>query len=198
MKVETILNDLLIDVTPDMHKVRRKNLSASVSSLISGASLSVTSLGRNIECNTSEKHQIKRSMRLCSNYHLHDEITLVYSKLCLKIIGQQLTPVILIDWSDLDPRKDLFLLRAAVAVDGRSLTLYDEVHPLSTKEKPAVHRDFMNKLKSIVPVSCKPIIVTDAGFRVPCFGIRQGQVFQYHMAMKDLTPLNPLIGRSLS
>jgi len=25
MKVKTILNDLLIDVTPDMHKVRRKS-----------------------------------------------------------------------------------------------------------------------------------------------------------------------------
>ena len=132
MKVDAILNDLLIDVTPDMHKVRRRSLNASVSSLISGASLSVTSLGRNIESNTSEKYQIKRSMRLCSNHHLHDEITQVYSKLCLKIIGQQPKPIILIDWSDLDPRKDLFLLRAAVAVDGRSLTLYDEVKILKT------------------------------------------------------------------
>lgn len=44
MKVKSILNDLLQDVTPDMHKVRRKSLNASVLSLISGAALSVTSL----------------------------------------------------------------------------------------------------------------------------------------------------------
>lgn len=143
MKVKSILNDLLVDVIPDIHKVRRNSLNASVSSLISGASLSITSLGRNIESDTTEKHQIKRSMRLCSNHHLHDKISGIYLKLCLKIIGQQPNPTILVDWSDLDPRKDLFLLRAAVAVDGRSLTLYDEVHPLSRKEKPAVHKAFM-------------------------------------------------------
>ncbi len=54
MKVKTILNDLITDVTPDMHKVRRKSLNALVTSLISGASLSVTSLGRNIVSQTTE------------------------------------------------------------------------------------------------------------------------------------------------
>jgi len=187
MKVKTILNDLLIDVTPEMHKVRRQSLNASVSSLISGASLSVTSLGRNIESDTSEKHPIKRSMRLCSNHHLHDEVSNIYLNLCLKIIGQQSNPIILIDWSDLDPRKDLFLLRAAVAVDGRSLTLYDEVHPLSTKEKPVVHIAFMNKLKSILPITCKPIIVTDAGFRVPWFKLVESLGWDYVGRVRNRT-----------
>ncbi len=187
MKVKSILNDLLADVTPDMHKVRRESLNASISSLISGASLSVTSLGRNIESDTSEKHQIKRSMRLCSNHHLHDEISNIYLNLCLKIIGQQSNPIILIDWSDLDPRKDLFLLRAAVAVDGRSLTLYDEVHPLSRKEKPAVHKVFMNKLKSILPTNCKPIIVTDAGFRVPWFKLVESLNWDYIGRVRNKT-----------
>ena len=63
MKVTTILNQLLIDVTPSMHKVRRASLNAMVTSLILGAPCSVTGLGRNIESKTSEKHQIKRSMR---------------------------------------------------------------------------------------------------------------------------------------
>lgn len=169
MKVKTILNELLVDVTPDMHKVRRKSLEAMITSLISGANLSVTCLGRNINSGTTEKHQIKRSTRLCSNIHLHQELSGVYSKLCRRLIGDQKRPIILVDWSDLDTRKDLFLLRAAVAIDGRSLTLLDEVHPLSLKEKPAVHKNFMTRLKSILPKDCKPIIVTDAGFRVPWF-----------------------------
>jgi len=187
MKVKAILNDLIKDVTPDMHKVRRKSLSASVSSLISGASLSVTSLGRNIESETSEKHQIKRSMRLCSNHHLHDEISDIYLELCLKLIGLQPNPIILVDWSDLDPRKDLFLIRAAVAIDGRSLTLYDEVHPLSRKEKPTVHKSFMNKLKSILPANCKPIIVTDAGFRVPWFKLIESLSWDYVGRVRNRT-----------
>ena len=187
MKVKPILNDLIKDVTPDMHKARRKSLNASVSSLISGATLSVTSLGRNIESDTTEKHQIKRSMRLCSNHHLHDEISGIYLELCLKIIGQQPHPTILVDWSDLDPRQDLFLLRASVAVDGRSLTLFDEVHPLSRKEKPAVHEAFMYKLKSILPISCRPIIVTDAGFRAPWFKLVESLDWDYVGRVRNRT-----------
>lgn len=169
MKVKNILNDLLIDVTPNMHKARRKSLYALVTSLISGAKLSVTSLGRNINSSSTEKHQIKRSDRLLSNHHLHNEIATSYSMLTKKLIAAQKHPVILVDWSDLDPRKQHFLLRAAVAVEGRSLTLIEEIHPISTKEKPIVHRRFMERLKSILPADCRPIIVTDAGFRVPWF-----------------------------
>ena len=47
-------NELLADVTPQMHKVRRASLGAVVTSL------SVTSLGRNIDSKTTEKHQINR------------------------------------------------------------------------------------------------------------------------------------------
>ena len=64
MKATTILNKFLPNVTPNMHSVRRKSLNALLHSLILGADLSVTGLGRNIMSKTSEKHQIKRSMRL--------------------------------------------------------------------------------------------------------------------------------------
>lgn len=73
MKATTIVNKFLVDVTPNMHKVRRQSLEAVVASLLSGADLSVTSLGRHIQSQTSEKHQIKRSSRLCSNVHLQSE-----------------------------------------------------------------------------------------------------------------------------
>jgi len=169
MKAKSILNALLTDVTPEMHKVRRASLGAVVSSLISGASLSVTRLGRNIESKTTEKHQIKRCTRLLSNHHLHRERGAIYSKLSLRLIGNQKQPVILVDWSDLDPRKQHFLLRASVAVEGRSLTLLEEVHPLSRKEKPEVHRRFMHRLKQSLPSGCRPVVVTDAGFRAPWF-----------------------------
>lgn len=168
MKATTILNQLLLEVTPTMHKVRRASLSAMVTSLMSGGQCSVTGLGRNIDSKTSEKHQIKRSMRLCSNPHLHNEIASIYSLMANRLIGYQ-QPIILVDWSDLDPRKQHFLLRASVAVEGRSLTVLEQVYPLSEKEKPAVHKAFMTKLKSMLPPTCKPIIVSDAGFRVPWF-----------------------------
>ncbi|NIP51363.1 MAG: IS4 family transposase, partial [candidate division Zixibacteria bacterium] len=52
---------------------------------------------------------------------------------------------------------------------GRSHTLYEEVHTVHTKEKPTSHKRFMLKLKSMLPDDCRPIIVTDGGFRAPWF-----------------------------
>ena len=66
----------------------------------------------------------------------------IYSKLCQRLAGRQKQPVILVDRSGLDPRKQHSLLRASVAVEGRSLTLLEEIHPLSRKEKPGVHRRY--------------------------------------------------------
>ena len=169
MKVTAILNSFLHDVTPSMHTVRRASLNAMVTSLLSGAPCSVTGIGRNITSHTSDKHQIKRSMRLCSNPHLQCETDTIYSVMANRLIGKQHQPIILVDWSDLDPRKQHFLLRAAIAIKGRALTVLEQIYPITKKDKPSVHRAFMTKLKSILPPSCKPIIVSDAGFRVPWF-----------------------------
>lgn len=169
MKATAILNDLILEVTPTMHKIRRKSLHASVSSLLHGARLTVTSLGRNICSSTTEKHQIKRSNRLVGNIHLMSEVSEIYKNLCMKIIKNIKRPVVLVDWSDLDTCQKHFLIRASVSVDGRSLTLLEEVHPLNTKEKPSVHERFLERLKAILPKDCVPIIVTDAGFRGPWF-----------------------------
>lgn len=187
MKATTILNRLLTDVTPTMHKVRRQSLKAMVTSLMSGASLSVTSLGRHIHSQTIEKHQIKRSTRLCSNPHLQAETAAIYSHVALRLIGQQQHPIILVDWSDLDPRKQHFLLRAAVALEGRSLTLLEEIHPLSRKEKPAVHQRFMQRLKALLPDTCQPVVVTDADFRVPWFKLVESLGWDYVGRVRNRT-----------
>ena len=54
-------------------------------------------------------------------------------------------------------------------MEGRSVTLYEEVHTLRTKEKPQTHLQFMQILSRMLPPDCRPIIVSDAGFRVPWF-----------------------------
>lgn len=187
MKVATILNQFLFKVTPSMHKVRRASLNAMVTSLISGAQCSVTSLGRNIDSRTSEKHQIKRSMRLCSNPNIQCEISSIYSLMAHHLIAHQHCPIILVDWSDLDPRKQHFLLRASVAVEGRSLTLFEQIYPVTQKEKPSIHKAFMLKLKSMLPPSCKPIIVSDAGFRVPWFKLVESLGWDYVGRVRNAT-----------
>ncbi|MDP5148351.1 IS4 family transposase [Shewanella sp. ULN5] len=169
MNAKHVLSKCLSLVTPLMHKTRRQSLFSSIESSMNGASLSITGLGREIESKAMEKHKIKRVDRLCSNTYLHRDIEFIYTRMTYLLVGTMQQPIIHIDWSDLDDRKQHFLIRASLAAQGRSLTLYEEIHPLNKKEKPRTHLLFLTKLKAMLPNGCKPIIVTDAGFRIPWF-----------------------------
>ncbi|WP_217909064.1 IS4 family transposase [Marinomonas primoryensis] len=149
-----------------MHKTRRKALSACVLSLAQGNLCTVTNIGRGIQSKAYEKHRIKRSDRLLSNPNLHREALSIYAYIC-RLFVIQTRPIISVDWSDLDARGQHFLIRASMAFEGRSITLYEEVHDKLTKEKPKTHRQFLSVLKALIPSKAKPIIVTDAGYKTP-------------------------------
>tara|TARA_R110001632_G_scaffold214612_1_gene341357 strand:- start:903 stop:2090 length:1188 start_codon:yes stop_codon:yes gene_type:complete len=166
MNATTILNKILPFVSPNMHKNRRNALSACVLSLAQGNLCTVTSIGRGIQSKAYEKHRIKRSDRLLSNPNLHREALSIYAYIC-RLFVIQTRPIISVDWSDLDARGQHFLIRASTAFEGRSITLYEEVHDKLTKEKPKTHRQFLSVLKALLPSKAKPIIVTDAGFKTP-------------------------------
>ncbi|WP_351017553.1 IS4 family transposase [Shewanella sp. AC91-MNA-CIBAN-0169] len=169
MNAKQVLSKCLSFVTPLMHKTRRQSLFSAIESAMNGGSLSITGLGRDIQSQAMDKHKIKRVDRLCSNGHLHRDIEFIYTRMIYLLVGKMKQPIIHIDWSDLDDRKQHFLIRASLAAQGRSLTLYEEIHPLNKKEKPKTHLRFLTKLKAILPNDCKPIIVTDAGFLIPWF-----------------------------
>lgn len=169
MNAPKILTKSLSLVTPNMHAHRRNAVSACLISLMQGASATVTSIGRGIRSKALEKHNIKRADRLLSNPKLSDERDLIYAAISQLWVSASATPVIHVDWSDLDDQKQHFLLRAAMAFDGRSLTLYEEVHDITSKEKRATHKAFLTTLKAILPASATPILVTDAGFKTPWF-----------------------------
>ncbi|MFT4573894.1 IS4 family transposase [Marinomonas primoryensis] len=166
MNATTILNKILPLVSPNMHKTRRNALSACVLSLAQGNLCTVTSIGRGIQSKAYEKHRIKRSDRLLSNPNLRYEALSIYAYIC-RLFVIQTRPIISVDWSDLDARGQHFLIRASMAFEGRSITLYEEVHDKLTKEKPKTHRQFLSVLKALLPSKAKPIIVTDAGFKTP-------------------------------
>ena len=56
---------------------------------------------------------------------------------------------------------------AAISLRGRPVTLYQEVHYNKTKDKPATHKVLLKALHAILSSHCKPIIVTDAGYKSP-------------------------------
>jgi hypothetical protein len=169
MNVNSILNNTLSFVTPNMHATRRKTIAACVTSMLAGATATVTSIGRGIQSDIADKHNIKRADRLLSNSYLLRELPNIYALSTRLFTAVTPHPVIHIDWSDLDEYKRHFLLRASMAFDGRSVTLYEEVHDIKTKEKPQTHKLFLNMLKVMLPDKSVPIIVTDAGFKGPWF-----------------------------
>lgn len=97
------------------------------------------------------------------------EVDYIYTSICYVFGGISTRPIILVDWSDLDESKRHFLLRASLAFDGRSITLCQEVHDIKTKDKPASHQRFLDTLQCMLGDTVKPIIVTDAGFKVSWF-----------------------------
>jgi hypothetical protein len=160
----------LSDVLPGMHQARLSAVAAVVGGALWGGKLNVTSFGRSIQSGSAKtKHNIKRANRLRSNPHLHSAEQSAYQNLARHILGASLTPVVLVGWSDIDARREFFLLRAAVAVKGRALTVYEEVHTYRTREKRRTHAQFLKNLKAILPAGCVPVIVTDAGFPTPWF-----------------------------
>jgi len=169
MQAQQVLHKLMMNTCADMHKIRRQALEANVFAALTGRRLTVTDLGRAITSQTTQKHSIKRTDRLLSNPHLHKECITIHRALAHQLVGAQKRPIVLIDWSDMDGYKQHFLLRAALAGEGRSMTLYDQVHTLGSKEKLLTHRQFLLQLKTLLPDGCKPILVTDAGFRTTWF-----------------------------
>ncbi len=59
------------------------------------------------------------------------------------------------------------MLRAWLPVGGRSLTLYEEVHPQQKLNNAALHQRFMQRLATLLGAGVPPIIIGDAGFNVP-------------------------------
>lgn len=169
MHATQVCHKVMNDALCWMHDLRRNSLNATILAAIHEKRSSVTGLGRAIESQAKEKHCIKRADRLLSNIHLYDEHRSVYHSMTQILVDSIRRPVILVDWSDLDESRTHFLLCAAIALDGRSLTLYEEVHTVETKEKPHTHHLFLQRLKTMLGADCCPIVVTDAGFRTPWF-----------------------------
>jgi hypothetical protein len=88
--------------------------------------------------------------------------------------------LIVVDWSSLTADMHWHWLRASVVCDGRSITLYEEVHPRKHLGSLAVHTHFIKRLAQLLPPCGQPpIVMTDAGFRNPWFRLIAAQGWQW-------------------
>jgi len=157
------------------HRAREAALLKLVRALFNGSKLSLTQLGRHREGAAYEKHHIKAADRLLSNRHLNAERDGIYRAIARTLLHGVKRPVIIVDWSDLEPRRRWLVLKAAVAIEGRALSIFERVYPMKRYNSPRTHREFLLALKGIVPEGCKPIVITDAGFRGPWFKAVEAQ-----------------------
>lgn len=170
MNAKTMLAHFLSFVTPErMHKTRFSSLLSATQSLLQHQRCTVTAIGRGIDSDTCEKHSIKRADRLLSNNKLLAEMPCIYALMTRAILANSKHPIILVDWSNADTRKQNHILRASLALEGRSLTLLQMVASTDDYNSPRVHSQFLKRLKLMLSDDCKPVIVTDAGFKVPWF-----------------------------
>lgn len=165
MHVLTILHRILSTGFPEIHAKRLASLLAAVEAVVSGSRLTLSDMGRSLSGTVAVKHNIKRIDRLLGNDLLHAEMPALYEVLVRQCLSGIAMPLIVIDWSDLTPDRQWQLLRASVAIEGRSVTLYEQVHPQSCATSPKVHEAFLTRLATMLPTGCAPILITDAGFR---------------------------------
>lgn len=169
MHTAKVLHKLLVKSVPFIHSVRLTAFVAIVEALAHCSHATVTSLGRGILGKAYDKHKIKRVDRLLSNHHLFNESLSIYTALTQLLVKNLPKPVIIIDWSPLCADQSWQLLRAALPLGGRSLTLYEEVHPQSKLGNRKVQHRFLDTLARMLPDTTDPIIVADSGFRTPFF-----------------------------
>lgn len=172
-----LLHTDLRKALPAVHLRRLKGLLAGVEGLLVGGGLWLSEVGRHVPGRVAEKHKIKRVDRLLGNHHLHQERASIYRWLTHRLLGATRHPCILVDWSDVDGDKKLFILRAAVAVGGRALPLYEAVY--DRYHHRTDQRAFLAQLAHVLPPECVPVIVTDAGFRGPWFRAVAAQGWYY-------------------
>jgi hypothetical protein len=157
MHTRKVLQTFLQHSFPTVHRQRLAAVQAAVDSVTEEAAVSITTMGRGLTSSVRIKHSIKRMDRLVGNPLLYDDRKPFYrvmSHWLLKAIPQ---PLILIDWSDFSKDRKQQLLRAAIPVGGRSITLYEELHSVKQLSNREVQHRFLASLRALIPEQCTPI-----------------------------------------
>lgn len=168
MHAKQLSQKIFHNALPFVHAKRRQVVFDTCWSLMNDARLALTSLARHMEGSISVKHKIKKVDRVLGNQHLFNEKTQIYSAFFKKIFESLPTLYVLVDWSGCCTHQ-YHLLRASLAYQGRSLTFYNEIHPLEKLGNEVVQHHFLKNLQRLLPNDKPVVIITDAGFRSTWF-----------------------------
>jgi hypothetical protein len=163
-----VLQRILRPVIARLDARNARNLFLAVEALVRGRRLTLMELARHWPGAERVRAPLKRLDRLLGNVAMQAARTDIY-KTAIRSLLCGPRPVLIVDWSELKSDGRWHLLRAGLAAKGRTLTVYEEVHPEAKKHNRQVQTAFLRRLQKLLPPDAHPILVTDAGFRVPWF-----------------------------
>jgi len=166
MSASAVLQRCLKDALGAMHAMRRTALMLAVESLVAGRRLVLIDLARHWPGSMRVRAPLKRLDRLLGNHHLHAEREHIFAGMAQWLV-RCARPTLIIDWCRLKDDGRWHLLRAAVPVGGRTLTVFEMVFPERLQGSPHAEWCFLQQLRAVLPPHTCPILVTDAGFRAP-------------------------------
>lgn len=169
MHLTELLHKTFKEELPFVHKKRLENITAACEATIGTNTLYLTGLGRALINKNKESSNIQKMDRLLGNGSLQAERDSFYQLMISKLIRNNARPWIHIDWTCINSVTNLYVLRASLSMPGRSIVIYEACYPKNNENNHATHKAFLNKLKTLLPESARPIIVTDAGFRAIWF-----------------------------
>lgn len=152
-----------------MHSKTRTSITNHVKSLLGGQShLSLSSIGRHLPGKARVKHKINMCWRLLCNKKIISHQLEIYKSLFTPMLNPLNELIIGVDWSGCCNATN-HLLRASLLHEGRSIPIYNEIHPQKDLATDKVHKQFLINLKAVLPEGKRVIIITDAGFKTPWF-----------------------------
>jgi len=191
MHAEGIVARILRPCLTEIHAKRAAALTRATAALLRGGITSLSAIALHLGRGIALKHRLKSVDRLLGSSALQRERFDVYWRLARQWLQGVDQWLIVVDWSDVTHDQRWQLLRASVVVEGRSITLYEEVHPQRKLGNPTVHRAFVQRLKNIVPAGCRVIVMTDAGFHAPWFKLIGEQGWQFIGRIRGKNQLQP-------
>jgi hypothetical protein len=190
MRATEVLQKCLGDALNTMHALRRRVLLRAVEATLQGRRLTLIDLARSWPGAERIRAPLKALDRLLGNRHLHAEHQGIHAAMARWLVRSK-QPVIVVDWSELKQDRSCHLLRAAIPVGGRTLSILDMVVPAGRQGSPTAEKQFLKRLANVLPDDVVPILVTDAGFRGPWFRAVEAMGWQWLGRLRNTTYLKP-------
>lgn len=185
-----ILPQCLRDVFRSLHASTCPVVLKAVDALAQGGWLTLTEMARHWPGAERVAAPLKAADRLLRSPVLEGNRAALYTAMAGWWV-RQARPLLAVDWSDLKADGSFKLLRAGLVVQGRTLTVWEEVHPEKRAGTPAVERAFLQHLAECLPAGVRPILLSDAGFRRPWFRAVRERGWDYVGRLRGRVQVQP-------